>query len=175
VDAICINQTDTLERNHQVSQMQEIYSDAKEVIVWLGPSTSTSSMAIYFIEELYEVFEDLEVNKGYDNDFETMDPKICGALLPSVSLGEKIVKKLEAFNELISRPWWNRVVRLIASCPSFLIRFACLQVTCFLLIPRETKSNQLSFISIPSLSGMKKSDSRDPLVDYPGASECSTR
>lgn len=36
IDAICINQTDTTERNHQVQQMGEIYSRAREVIAWLG-------------------------------------------------------------------------------------------------------------------------------------------
>jgi hypothetical protein len=51
------------ERNHQVAQMQEIYANAEEVIVWLCPSTSTSSVAICFIEELYEAFEDFEENR----------------------------------------------------------------------------------------------------------------
>lgn len=107
VDAICINQTDNLERNHQVSQMQEIYSDADEVIAWLGPSTSTSSMAIYFIEELYESFEDLEANEGYDNDFLRMDPNIRDELLASISVTEKIEKKWQALLAFISKPWWN--------------------------------------------------------------------
>lgn len=36
IDAICINQSDPLERNHQVAQMGEIYSRASSVHVWLG-------------------------------------------------------------------------------------------------------------------------------------------
>ncbi|KAF2868679.1 heterokaryon incompatibility protein-domain-containing protein, partial [Massariosphaeria phaeospora] len=35
-DAICINQADIQERNHQVSLMKSIYSSAARVIVWLG-------------------------------------------------------------------------------------------------------------------------------------------
>jgi hypothetical protein len=35
-DAICINQEDTLERNHQVGFMGHIYRDAQKVLVWLG-------------------------------------------------------------------------------------------------------------------------------------------
>ena len=46
VDAICINQADVPERNHQVSQMQRIYADAEEVLVWLGPASSDSGIAI---------------------------------------------------------------------------------------------------------------------------------
>lgn len=40
VDAICINQNNTAERNSQVSLMGEIYSKASEVIVWLGEEDS---------------------------------------------------------------------------------------------------------------------------------------
>lgn len=36
IDAMCINQTDTSERNHQVSMMKAIYSYASEVVIWLG-------------------------------------------------------------------------------------------------------------------------------------------
>jgi hypothetical protein len=36
IDAICIDQSQVLERNHQVSQMGEIYSHATRVYVWLG-------------------------------------------------------------------------------------------------------------------------------------------
>jgi hypothetical protein len=37
IDAICINQDDTRERNHQVAQMSQIYQKAERVVVWLGP------------------------------------------------------------------------------------------------------------------------------------------
>jgi hypothetical protein len=36
VDAICINQNSTNERNHQVSAMGDIYANARKVICWLG-------------------------------------------------------------------------------------------------------------------------------------------
>jgi hypothetical protein len=36
VDALCINQEDTTERNHQVKQMGAIYQKAERVVVWLG-------------------------------------------------------------------------------------------------------------------------------------------
>lgn len=37
VDAICVNQADTLERTRQVSMMSSIYQMAEVVWVWLGP------------------------------------------------------------------------------------------------------------------------------------------
>ena len=36
IDAICINQSDTDERGHQVSFMGEVYREARQVCVWLG-------------------------------------------------------------------------------------------------------------------------------------------
>jgi hypothetical protein len=37
IDAICINQNDMHERNEQVRQMGQIYSQASRVLIWLGP------------------------------------------------------------------------------------------------------------------------------------------
>lgn len=36
IDALCINQVDTIERNHQVGLMGQIYSSAENVLVWPG-------------------------------------------------------------------------------------------------------------------------------------------
>jgi Heterokaryon incompatibility protein (HET) len=45
-DAICINQSDTYEKNHQVRLMGSIYSKAILVIGWLGPETQDSTFGI---------------------------------------------------------------------------------------------------------------------------------
>jgi hypothetical protein len=42
IDAICIDQTNISERNHQVSQMSKIYANARRVIVWLGMESPSS-------------------------------------------------------------------------------------------------------------------------------------
>ncbi|KAF2799471.1 hypothetical protein K505DRAFT_230911, partial [Melanomma pulvis-pyrius CBS 109.77] len=46
VDAICINQNDTKERNHQVQMMREIYMKADQVIAWLGEAKDDSDLAM---------------------------------------------------------------------------------------------------------------------------------
>ncbi|KAG6365473.1 hypothetical protein INS49_007084 [Diaporthe citri] len=51
IDAICINQDDIKERNHQVHIMQTIYSKAAEVIVWLGPGSWEADKAMELIEQ----------------------------------------------------------------------------------------------------------------------------
>ena len=57
VDALCINQLDVQERNHQVAQMGEIYRQATRVVAWLGISDSQSSQAISVLRTFYAVRE----------------------------------------------------------------------------------------------------------------------
>jgi hypothetical protein len=52
VDAICINQADELERNHQVKFMASIYSMAHQVVIWLGPESTSSDLALATIQSL---------------------------------------------------------------------------------------------------------------------------
>ena len=46
VDALCIDQNNQMERGSQVKHMSQIYKLAQRVVVWLGPSTSTTSIAM---------------------------------------------------------------------------------------------------------------------------------
>lgn len=48
IDAICIDQQNTIERNHQVAQMRDIYSKATRVIVWLGDNIETDEASEAF-------------------------------------------------------------------------------------------------------------------------------
>ncbi|KAK3699133.1 hypothetical protein LTR37_016607 [Vermiconidia calcicola] len=41
VDAICINQEEVIERNHQVRDMGQIYANASTVLVWIGQGSDT--------------------------------------------------------------------------------------------------------------------------------------
>jgi hypothetical protein len=52
IDAICINQQDNEEKDHQVQHMGEIYRNAKLVVVWLGPSKDNSNLAMQSIPAL---------------------------------------------------------------------------------------------------------------------------
>ncbi|KAF1830283.1 hypothetical protein BDW02DRAFT_507917, partial [Decorospora gaudefroyi] len=50
VDALCIDQSSILERNHQVAQMGKIFAGAQRVHVWLGqvPSADTECVRSFF-------------------------------------------------------------------------------------------------------------------------------
>jgi hypothetical protein len=59
VDAICINQENVSERNHQVGMMGNIYSFATSVRVWLGEMSGNSGEAILLLHEIFESFEEV--------------------------------------------------------------------------------------------------------------------
>ncbi|PNP39143.1 hypothetical protein TGAMA5MH_08995 [Trichoderma gamsii] len=46
IDAVCIDQSNVTERNHQVQIMRKIYSNAKSVSVWLGRADTSSDSDI---------------------------------------------------------------------------------------------------------------------------------
>lgn len=52
IDALCINQRDLTERNHQVAFMASIYEQALQVIAWLGKEEGGNDLAMHAVEEL---------------------------------------------------------------------------------------------------------------------------
>lgn len=52
IDSICINLENVEEREEQVKLMGRIYSDAAQVIIWLGAGSSNMDRAVPFIEDL---------------------------------------------------------------------------------------------------------------------------
>jgi len=100
IDAVCINQDDPLEKNHQVMMMSAIYRHAGSVCVWLGPGDESSTSAFKFIKD-----ELLQLHK-LDN------------------LGNDHTRaKWVAFLALMQRSWFSRrwVVQEIALARSAMI------------------------------------------------------
>lgn len=54
VDAICIDQSNTPERNVQTANMRRIYQNAQSVAVWLGLEYNESSDALALVREMIE-------------------------------------------------------------------------------------------------------------------------
>ncbi|QDS77739.1 hypothetical protein FKW77_004575 [Venturia effusa] len=54
IDAICIDQESIAERNHQVNMMRQIFARAAFVLVWLGPESADSKLAMDTLRSLYE-------------------------------------------------------------------------------------------------------------------------
>jgi Heterokaryon incompatibility protein (HET) len=51
IDAICINQSNISERNHQVGMMGGIYEQAECVLAWVGEATEASNLAMQTLRE----------------------------------------------------------------------------------------------------------------------------
>jgi hypothetical protein len=64
VDALCINQRDTIEKSRQVALMGDIYSLASCVLMWLGPEEDGSDDALKLLESLGEEIE-VDWNDGH--------------------------------------------------------------------------------------------------------------
>jgi hypothetical protein len=90
IDALCINQQNIHERNHQVTQMGMIYHQAKKVIVWLGPPDAESELAFQVLSSLAEWDEFINPSN---------DPAKTAA-------GNQ---KLTAFHSLLTRGYWKRL------------------------------------------------------------------
>lgn len=52
IDAFCIDQDNTLEKEQQVRLMGEVFAAAKNVIAWLGEPSDDSDVAIQFVSIL---------------------------------------------------------------------------------------------------------------------------
>jgi len=72
IDAICIDQSNIPERNHQVSLMRDVYTGAQSVIVWLGLAQKNEELAFLLarypdlrrVKEFYTALADV-LNKPY--------------------------------------------------------------------------------------------------------------
>ena len=53
IDAICINQVDLEERNHQIQRMRNIYKSAYMVVVWLGRDHEPEDEELWFRRDIW--------------------------------------------------------------------------------------------------------------------------
>lgn len=90
-DALCINQSDTTERNAQVSRMHRIFQSAKRTMAWIGDGNDDGEFALQFL-------------RWYALRKLTLHPdEIDGADPTYETSGWRAVEKL------MSRPYWRRL------------------------------------------------------------------
>ncbi|KAL8872126.1 MAG: hypothetical protein Q9174_002186 [Haloplaca sp. 1 TL-2023] len=107
IDAICIHQRDTQERNAQVGMMGDIYAGADKVIVWLGDTDWNSDVAQVFIEKFLPKVERLKEREiGADTNFSYVfnDPRFYDRL-EEPEPPEEVFDGLALFLE---RSWFRR-------------------------------------------------------------------
>jgi hypothetical protein len=85
VDALCINQSDLVEKSQQVPMMGKIYHSAQSVVVWLGEEADDSDLALSFIPQVTDLlkFDRIIQDQGSTH-------------------------KWYALSKLMNRPWFSR-------------------------------------------------------------------
>jgi hypothetical protein len=107
-DAICINQADTLEKNHQVSMMGDVYHSAERVFSWLGLQNVLRIHASFDTNELiWREIKDLP--QGSKNSVEWM--KSLPVADPDMTDEEMVESRVLLRKNLLfyNIPYWTRV------------------------------------------------------------------
>ncbi|KAI8945474.1 heterokaryon incompatibility protein-domain-containing protein [Xylaria longipes] len=74
IDALCIDQINVEERNFQVGRMRDIYKGASKVLVFLGPATNNSDMAMDLITgDLEAGSDEAEVPQAFQIDWNSYE------------------------------------------------------------------------------------------------------
>lgn len=106
VDALCINQDDSDEKRRQIARMDDTYSGADNVIIWLGMprDLEVTNTTILFIRDLCNL-------RQFDS-----------------KLSEEYAPQWEAFSDLLTNNWFSRrwVIQELA-----LAKAACVQIGSF--------------------------------------------
>ncbi|RSL41927.1 hypothetical protein CEP54_015662 [Fusarium duplospermum] len=99
VDALCIDQAHTEERNHQVQQMRQIYESAAQTVVYLGGQTGGNTG--------YSAWNFLERNSIWAlNQYREKDYTLPADIEDQVDFRGELY---DVYLDVLSRPWFSRV------------------------------------------------------------------
>ena len=105
IDAICIDQANIKERNHQVSLMRRIYSECEECIIYLGEEHDNSQIIPDFLQLLVKGYQGLL----FDEDFRPGDTVHVVGHDGHTSIPRRGHPGWHAFGKFMERPWFSRV------------------------------------------------------------------
>ena len=102
VDAICINQTDIVERNHQLGLMRQIFNRAAQVIAWLGEEDADTQSAFALVEKISAATTNVTPDAVRDNFWTPQFMENMGLpRLPSA--------QWYTLSKLFGRPYFKRI------------------------------------------------------------------
>jgi tetratricopeptide (TPR) repeat protein len=152
VDALCINQDDVTERNHQVGMMATIYRNADSVLMWLGRAADDSDLAM----DLISIYGNSITDKRGD--------------IMKLMNDSSFDSHWNALYTLFRRKYWNRLWILqevvlgsepVLLCGSKQAHFLWLAA----LI--GSKDSTFTVQSAAAKSALRKASSLWPLVNFP--------
>lgn len=119
VDALCINQDNEDEKNHQVHRMSKIYRSAVEVIAWLSQDERITQKTFEVIRELAEMADSLDlpdsgaIRAEYLYDNVELTKTMCTRLLHESRFLEG---DLGLLLSLMENTYWTRVWTIQEVC-----------------------------------------------------------
>jgi hypothetical protein len=93
IDAVCINQRDVEERSAQVLRMREIYQTARQVVIWLGPTSNHRDVAVTFLKLVFD-----NCPRGHEAQW-----------FKNLMKDNTLTTEWKAMAGFLSRAWWNRI------------------------------------------------------------------
>jgi hypothetical protein len=108
IDALCINQSDGEEKNHQIPLMRNIYSQASTVLVWLGEASKIEEKALRalptIVAALDRVDPSLALWNAHHNPSERLD-----ILFAELGLPDPKSNIWPTISGLLTRSWFKRL------------------------------------------------------------------
>jgi hypothetical protein len=138
-DAICINQQDNREKGHQVKQMAQIYKNAEEVLIWLGPSNEEIEDLLEFATFIDEQALDISTPRRSGQW-----ASHCHDLMRNHYKNAKTPQNIIALQQLLSRRWFQRIWVLQEVAMARSARILCGPSSC----PARTFSLMPSFFEV---------------------------
>ncbi|KAL8366330.1 hypothetical protein RB595_004885 [Gaeumannomyces hyphopodioides] len=102
IDAICIDQKENVEKNHQVQSMAKIYAKAGRVIVWLGDAADNGDQAL---EAIRKAAQEQHTNSAIYKPRHQATPALSHQSPTNSSNDEAN----QAILRLFERPWFQRI------------------------------------------------------------------
>ena len=103
VDQLCIDQQNEEEKALQVRLMQQVYTKASEVLVWLGLADAQTDLAFILIEDIVRQLQACKRNVVYGQPLDLWSQGQPLDLRPADS------PEWAAFRKLLNRPWFSRL------------------------------------------------------------------
>jgi hypothetical protein len=155
VDSVCINQEDSDDRTNQVKRMTQIYRDARGVFIWLGLSTTTTSVAMDLIHALDAKGSSLlEYSKGVN----FIGLEVLREMgLPTPDGDPQWI----ALDQFLSQSWFRRVWTIqeaavskqaTVACGQYRIPWNLLSNACYI----AHQANFIGFRDFPSQRGYRR-------------------
>ncbi|KAM7219520.1 Heterokaryon incompatibility protein (HET) domain containing protein [Rhypophila decipiens] len=117
IDAVCINQSDAIEKDTQLPLMWQIYEQANLVVIWLGEMTELAPLGVDDMQS--RVGREYKFWNSTSGAFNQVAAELLGAsglikngtnsvaAMHAAILTNEVV--LGEVREILARPWWTRV------------------------------------------------------------------